>query len=107
MKNGRLYEQLAAGVPSAEALTMGLLGNTLQRVGDERLLAFACTCSKERFVEMLALLSSVDLDEMIAEGKDAEITCNYCNTHYQVAPAELELIARASRRPSSGQLAAR
>jgi redox-regulated HSP33 family molecular chaperone len=41
---------------------------------------------------MLALLGTVDLDEMIAEDKPAEVVCNYCNTRYRIGRADLERI---------------
>ena len=44
---------------------------------------FRCRCTPERIGEMLALLGTVDLDEMIAEDKPAEVVCNYCNTRYR------------------------
>ena len=49
---------------------------------------------------MLALLGTVDLDEMIAEDKPAEVVCNYCNTRYRIERQELEQIrARVAGRP--------
>jgi redox-regulated HSP33 family molecular chaperone len=51
---------------------------------------------------MLALLGTVDLDEMIAENKPAEVVCNYCNTRYQIHRPELEKIrARVAPRESN------
>ncbi len=99
-RSGRLYELLVAGESSAETIARQLFGaESIQRIGDERSLRFACPCNQERIHEMLALLGVVDLDEMIAEGKPTEITCNYCNTHYQVAPPELETIRSRVRGP--------
>ncbi len=94
LRTGRLFEVLSTGgARSARALaeqvyTMG----TIEVIGDEREVRFQCRCSQERIGEMLSLLTTVDLDEMIAEGKPAEITCNYCNTKYQIERPELERI---------------
>jgi molecular chaperone Hsp33 len=93
LRTGRLFELLSGGEAPATALaeqvyTMG----ALEVIGDERQVRFQCRCSPTRIGEMLSLLSTVDLDEMIAENKPAEITCNYCNTRYQIARGELEKI---------------
>jgi molecular chaperone Hsp33 len=84
---------LRQGVHSARtfaerAWTLG----PLEFIGGERGVRFHCQCSPERIGEMLALLGTVDLDEMIAEDKPAEVVCNYCNTRYQIGRSELERI---------------
>ena len=53
---------------------------------------FKCRCSQERIGDLLKLLGTVDLDEMIAENKPAEVICNFCNTHFRVERPELERI---------------
>jgi molecular chaperone Hsp33 len=92
LRTGRLYDVLRDGV-SAETLAERIytLG-PLEFIGDKRPVRFRCRCSPERIAEMLALLGTVDLDEMIAENKPAEVVCNYCNTRYQIGRAELEQI---------------
>jgi molecular chaperone Hsp33 len=63
-----------------------------------REVSFKCRCSEERIGEMLMLLGTEELDELIAEDKPAEITCNYCNTIYTVPRPELERL-RAQVKP--------
>lgn len=102
LRAGRLYEVLRDGV-SAEAVAERIytLG-PLEFIGDERPVRFACRCSPERIAEMLTLLGTVDLDEMIAEDKPAEVVCNFCNTRYQIGRAELQQIrARVAPRESN------
>jgi molecular chaperone Hsp33 len=93
MRAGALYRALREGVKTPRELAERIytLG-TLEFVGDERGVRFRCRCSAERITEMLALLGTVDLDEMIAENKPAEVVCNYCNTRYQIGRSELERI---------------
>ncbi len=93
LRTGLLGELLAEGVDSARTIaerawTLG----PLEFVGGERSMRFQCRCSPERIGEMLALLGTVDLDEMIAEDKPAEVVCNYCSTRYQIHRPELERI---------------
>jgi molecular chaperone Hsp33 len=53
---------------------------------------FHCGCSKEHFKDSLATLHDSDLQEMIEDGKDAEIVCQYCNTKYDFSTEELKQI---------------
>jgi molecular chaperone Hsp33 len=97
LRTGRLHELLASGERSAEAISSALytLG-PLEVIGEARTLQFQCRCSPERIAEMLALLGTIDLDEMIAEDKPAEVVCNFCNTRYRVNRPELERIRAAA-----------
>jgi molecular chaperone Hsp33 len=93
LRTGRLRELLARGERSARAIAEQIYGGgPLEVIGEERHVRFQCRCSQERIGDMLALLGTVDLDEMIAEGKPAEVTCNFCNTHYRIERSELERI---------------
>lgn len=93
LRTGRLLELLEAGERSARVLAEQVWGKgPLEWMGEERPVRFQCRCSQERIGEMLQILGTVDLDEMIAENKPAEITCNYCNTKYQVDRPALERI---------------
>lgn len=93
LRAGQIEALLREGVASPRTLAERVytLG-PLEFVGEERPVRFRCRCSPERIGEMLALLGTVDLDEMIAEDKPAEVVCNYCNTRYQIGRTELEKI---------------
>ena len=44
--------------------------------------AFACDCSKEKIEKAIVSIGERDIKEMIAEGKDIEVKCHFCNTAY-------------------------
>jgi molecular chaperone Hsp33 len=93
LRTGALYDLLIGGERSAQGLAERLSPSLeLEVVGQERRVRFQCRCSPERIGDMLALLSTVDLDEMIAEGKPTEVTCNFCNQRYRIEQAQLERI---------------
>jgi molecular chaperone Hsp33 len=93
LRTGRLREILASGERSGRIIAEQIYGSgPLEIVGEERQVRFQCRCSPERIGDMLTLLSTVDLDEMIAAEKPTEVTCNFCNTHFTVDRRELERI---------------
>lgn len=53
---------------------------------------YCCGCSREHYHDALAVLRKSDLEEMIAEGKPAEITCAYCEKKYVYSVDELKEI---------------
>jgi molecular chaperone Hsp33 len=67
---------------------------------DLRPLRFFCPCSKERALGTLGVLSLEDLDEMVAAGDGAEVTCEFCRSRHVISPEELNEVradARTSR----------
>ena len=89
LRTGALHKLLASGDVSAEQLLEGLSPSQPVQVLSDRPVRFQCQCSDERIRATLSLLTATDLDEMIAEGKPAEVTCNFCNQHYEVPVTEL------------------
>lgn len=93
LRSGRLYDLLAQGVTDARELARHIyVAEALEVIGEARPVRFECRCSEERIGRALALLGTIDLDEMIAEDKPAEITCNFCNQRYELGLDELEKI---------------
>lgn len=93
LRTGLVGQLLRQGVRSAKTFAeRAWTPGPLEFMAGDRGVRFHCRCSSGRIGEMLALLGTVDLDEMIAENKPAEVVCNYCNTRYQIARPELEQI---------------
>ena len=57
-----------------------------------------CGCSHEHYKDALATLSDHDLQEMIDDGKGADIHCQYCNKEYQFTPEELKEVLELKKR---------
>lgn len=58
---------------------------------------FHCNCSKERVEKALISIGRKDIQEMIADGKEIEMHCHFCNTSYQFSVEELKEILKKSR----------
>ena len=89
LHSGAMQSLLAAGDVSPKVLAERLLPSLKIEFLSDRPVRFKCKCSRERIRDTLHLLSVTELDEMIEEGKDAEITCNFCNSVYKVDTAGL------------------
>lgn len=55
---------------------------------DRQPVDFFCRCTRDRFVNALALLGYEDLKEISDEGQ--ELVCHFCNEHYHVTKDEIE-----------------
>ena len=56
---------------------------------------YRCPCSRERVGMALAVIDEKDLEEMIAEGKDVDVLCQFCDRRYAFSPADLREILSA------------
>ena len=94
LRVGVVWELLRSGERSPRAFAEAVCGRPLE-VLDERPLRWQCRCSIERVEQSLELLSTIDLDEIIAHPGHAEVTCNFCNERYVVDKARLEVVRAA------------
>lgn len=58
---------------------------------------FHCNCSKERVSKAVISIGKKEIQEMIDEGKDIEVNCHFCNTHYNFSVDELKELLEAAR----------
>ena len=57
--------------------------------------AYRCYCSRDRVEEALRCIDDAQLAEMIAEGKDITVSCQFCDQVYRFSPAQLQSLAAA------------
>lgn len=50
---------------------------------------YRCNCSRERVADALRAVGAQELRSMAAEGKPAEVTCQFCDKVYEFTPEEL------------------
>lgn len=96
---GRLEENLSKvnGVTellddgkSPEEILQVLLGNLKLEILDRIPTRFYCNCSKERVEKAIISIGKKEIQEMIDEGKDIEVNCHFCNTHYVYSLSDLK-----------------
>ena len=70
-------------------LLRAALGDLEFEMLDEQPVSFACSCSYERAVSMIASIDRAELESMLHEDKGAVMTCHFCNETYRLDEAEL------------------
>lgn len=75
---------------SPEALAERLLEGFPYRVLGRTPLNFACGCSRQQTLSLLITLGAEELDRIIEETGEAQVTCEYCKETYQVDRATLQ-----------------
>ena len=88
---------LAEAVDLARAM-LAPLGDELD-VLETRPVSFACPCSRERASKTLEMLHEEDLQALILEDNQAQVTCNFCGQRYVFSEGELEIIRRKRTPP--------
>lgn len=53
---------------------------------------FHCNCDKKRVEKALVSIGREELESMIAEGRDIEVNCHFCNTNYKFTVEELKAL---------------
>jgi molecular chaperone Hsp33 len=61
---------------------------------EKHTLAFRCSCTKERVERALISLGRQEIESLIKEEGEAEVTCEFCRTRYSFNREELEGILR-------------
>lgn len=69
-----------------------ILGDMGLEITEKTPVQFLCGCTKERVEKVLYSLKKEDIKEMIAEGRDVELHCHFCNTDYVFTVDELKKI---------------
>lgn len=69
-----------------------LKGFSWHTVG-EAPVAYRCPCSRERISLALTCLDGAELEEIIADGEDVVVNCQFCDRIYLFTPEELRKIA--------------
>lgn len=75
--------------PDGEGLADRIMQGFQYKEVYENDVAFSCTCSKERFQQILMTLPKKDKQDLLADDR-TELVCHYCNDKYYFTKDELE-----------------
>ena len=91
MNAGAVTKMLDEGLDGAGILRAVLENFEVELFASEPV-AYRCYCSRERVTAALISLGREELGDMIREGKDVHMSCQFCDADYVFTPAELEAI---------------
>lgn len=75
---------------SPEQMLEMLLDGLSMQIADTMETRYRCGCSKQRVERAVASIGKKDIEEMIADGKDIEVDCHFCNKKYVFSVEELK-----------------
>ena len=80
-----------------EQILEELLGELGLEINETLPAQFHCGCSKERVSKALVSVGAKELQSMIDDGKEIEVSCHFCNTNYSFSVDELKELLKKSR----------
>ena len=86
-------EMLEKGM-TPEDILKEVMGDMDVEFTDKIETGFVCNCSKEKIAKALASISKKDMDEIINDGKEIEVKCDFCNTTYKFSVEELQTLRK-------------
>lgn len=92
-KTPNLTDLMDMGYSITDVLDKFVLKNIEWSIIAEQDLHYRCNCSKEKFERALITLGKEELGEMIAEQKDIETLCSFCDQKYSFSTAQLQTLA--------------
>lgn len=93
-----LRAQLSAHPGDGAALLRALFPNEELELLSTGPVRYTCSCSKDRVLNALAALGKADLEDLLAKQGQAEVTCEFCATHYVISGDDIrQLLAHPER----------
>ena len=88
---------LDAGKTPEEILT-DILGEFGLEILKKMPVQFHCDCERSRVEKAIISIGRKEIQDMIDEGKEIEVNCQFCNKHYKFSVDELgEMLKKATR----------
>ena len=88
---------LDAGKTPEEILT-DILGEFGLEILKKMPVQFQCDCERSRVEKAIISIGRKEIQDMIDEGKEIEVNCQFCNKHYKFSVDELgEMLKKATR----------
>lgn len=69
-----------------------LLNGLSPQITDTRPVCFSCNCCRSKIAKVLVSVGRKEMQSMIADGKEIEVNCQFCNTNYVFSVEELKKI---------------
>lgn len=93
-ETGAVTELLRDG--TAEDLIRSALRGFEPRILETGPIEYRCYCSRERVLRAIASIDNQELADIKAKGENLEVTCQFCDVVYSIAPEEIEQFRQKS-----------
>ena len=94
MNAGAVTKMLENGLDGA-GIIRAVLENFEVELFEPAPVEYRCYCSRDRVTAALISLGREELGDMIQEGKDVHMSCQFCDVDYVFTPAQLEEILKS------------
>lgn len=89
-------QMFSSGKTNAEYLKE-ILGDIEFDIFDEADVSYHCDCSRKRVERAVISVGKKEIDDMIKEGKEIEVSCQFCDKVYKFTPEQLEKLSRSAK----------
>lgn len=59
---------------------------------DRKTILYKCPCNKERLIDAIAALGEKEIKDLLDQGKEIQVQCEFCKKNYLISPEELRFI---------------
>ncbi len=73
------------------------------RLFDREPIAFHCHCSRERVADSLRSMGHDEVNDILAKEHKIEVSCHFCNRHYEFDAVDAEQLFAEQPQPPAGQ----
>lgn len=74
-----------------------LLEGLSPEITDTMPVAFSCNCNRAKIEKVLISLGKQEIKDMIDDGEEIEVNCQFCNKHYKFSVEELKKLYHKSK----------
>lgn len=95
---GSVTEMITSGMDAEDILFKVCEGFDMLMDNNAVVPAYECKCSRERMERALVSIGKQELEKLIEEQGEAELTCQFCDNKYNFNKQELEELLKAAKR---------
>ena len=90
--------------PDPEHLLRAVMSDFDLKILETQPVSYKCYCSRERVASTIVSLGAKEMQDIIDEGQDIHVDCQFCDTIYTFTPAEIqELLDHATKRDEEAE----
>ena len=98
LENAPSISQMIDENKSLEEIARTVTGdNDIMILAQELDMKYECDCSREKFERGLISIGKEELESIISEQGEAELTCQFCDNKYKFGKNELELLLKQAK----------